>query len=467
MKGLKSIMASSGTKDMTTGSPAKLIITYAIPILIGNIFQQFYNMADTIIVGRYLGVDALAGVGLTGPMNFLVLGFSLGITSGFSVVAAQRFGAKDEKGLKHCVATIIMLCVIMTTIITLTAVVSTKPLLRLINTPEEVFNYSYQYISIIYAGITATILYNMLAGLLRAVGDSRTPLYFLLIASLLNIVLDLLFIINFKMGVSGASLATVVSQGTSGILCLIYIKKRYPILHVSKEDFRWDWKLALKHLSIGLPMAFQFSITAIGVIVLQGALNLFGAGKIAAYAAAAKVEQLVTQPAGTFGVTMANYAGQNLGAGRIDRIKDGVRKCSFIALGFSLFASLVLKFFGKYLVKMFISGNVENVAEIYESSQQYFNIALMFFPFLFLIFIFRNALQGTGHSFMPLLVGVFELVARSVTAATLPGLIGFKGICFAGPAAWVSACIPLAVTYFITIKKMMKTYVPRELSSLP
>lgn len=453
-------MKASGTKDMTTGKPAKLILFYAIPILIGNVFQQLYNMVDTIIVGRYLGNDALAGVGLTGPLSFLVLGFTVGITGGFGVIAAQRFGAKDEKGLKHSVATIIILCIFVTIVITTIALVSVKPLLRSINTPNEVFEYSYQYISIIYAGIGVTILYNMLSGLLRAIGDSKTPLYFLLIASFLNIALDLMFIINFGMGVGGAALATVISQGVSGILCLIYIIKKYPILHVSKGDFSWDMKFALKHMAIGLPMAFQFSITAIGVVILQGALNLFGSAKIAAYTAAAKVEQLVAQPAATFGVTMANYAGQNLGAGRIDRIKEGVKKCSVLTLGFSLFASFVVGFFGKYLAKMFISGEASQAADIINASQEYFNVALIFFPFLFLLFVFRNMLQGTGHGFIPLMAGVFELAARSVTASILPGLIGFKGICFAGPIAWVSACIPLAITYFITIKKLMKTYTP-------
>lgn len=449
---------SQNSKDMTTGSPVKLILFYAIPILIGNVFQQFYNMADTIIVGRYLGNDALAGVGLTGPLNFLVLGFTMGLTGGFAVIAAQRFGAKDEKGLKHSVATIIILCIFTIIVITTIALVSVKPLLRLINTPGEVFNYSYQYISIIFAGIGVTILYNMLSGLLRAIGDSKTPLYFLLIASVLNIVLDLTFIINFGMGVAGAAIATVISQGTSGILCLIYIIKKYPILHVSKEDFRWDVKFALKHMAIGLPMAFQFSITAIGVVILQGALNLFGSAKIAAYTAAAKVEQLVVQPASTFGVTMANYAGQNLGAGRIDRIKEGVKKCCMLTMCFSLFASFVVGFFGKFLAGMFLSGEAGDAADILNASQEYFNIALIFFPFLFLLFVFRNVLQGTGHGFVPLIAGVFELAARSITASILPGLIGFKGICFAGPTAWLSACITLSIAYFITIKKMMKTY---------
>lgn len=451
-------MSISGSKDMTQGSPTKLILFFAIPILIGNVFQQLYSMADTIIVGRYINKEALAAVGLTGPLSFLILGFTMGLTGGFSVIVAQRFGAKDEKGLKHSIATIVILCVLMITLLTIIALVSAKPLLRLINTPEDIIGDSYSYISVIYGGIVVTVLYNMLAGLLRAIGDSKTPLYFLLIASILNIVLDLIFIIVFHMGVAGAAWATVISQGISGILCLLYIKRKYPILHISRKDFNWNTKFAIKHLQLGLPMAFQFSITAIGVLILQGALNLFGSNYIAAYTAASKVEQLVTQPAGTFGITMANYSGQNLGAGRIDRIKEGVTKCTFLSLSFAIGASLILRFFGKNLASLFMKGNVIEISAVLDVSQMYFNIASLFFPFLFLIFIYRNVLQGIGHGIMPLMAGVFELAARTLVAFTLPGFIGFKGICFAGPFAWISASVPLAIAYFITIKKLMKNY---------
>lgn len=454
---------SNGTKDMTEGSPAKLILFFSIPILIGNIFQQLYSMVDTIIVGRSINKQALAAVGLTGPMNFLILGFVMGLTGGFAVIVAQRYGARDENGVRRSVAMIILLCIFTTIIMTLIAVLTTRPLLRLINTPDDIIEDAYNYIVVIYWGIVATVLYNMLACILRALGDSKTPLYFLIISSFLNIGLDFLFILNFKMGVAGAAWATVVSQGVSGILCLIYTIKKYPILHVKKEDFKWNSRFAWKHMAIGLPMAFQFSITAIGVVILQGALNLFGSEKIAAYTAASKVEQLVTQPASTFGVTMANYAGQNLGAAKIDRIKEGVSKCTIITLCFSVAASIILLLLGRTLAGMFITAEEAGSAAVLDTAQVYLRICAFFFPFLFMIFVYRNVLQGTGHSFMPLMAGVFELVARSAVAFILPNLIGFKGICYAGPVAWIAASVPLGIAYFIIIKKMLRDYTTKPL----
>ena len=329
-------------KDMTVGSPMKLILFFSIPLLIGNIFQQLYNMVDTIIVGRCIDENALAAVGLTGPMSFLVIGFVMGLSSGFAVLVAQRFGAKDEDGMRHCVGIMVILAAVVTVTVTFLAAIFARPMLRAINTPDELFEQSYQYIATIFAGIFTTVLYNILACILRALGDSRTPLYFLMVSSVLNIGLDFLFIVNFGLGVRGAALATVLSQAVSGVCCFLYIAKKYPILHLSKKDFRWDIKIAAKHMGIGLPMAFQFSITAIGVIVLQGAINLFGENRIAAYAAASKVEQLVSQPAGTFGVTMANFSGQNLGAGRVDRVRKGVRQASFLTLCFSVLGMIIL-----------------------------------------------------------------------------------------------------------------------------
>lgn len=441
--------------DMTNGSPMNLMVHFSIPLLIGNIFQQLYSMVDTMIVGRFMNSKALAAVGTTGPLNFLVIGFIIGITGGFAVIVAQRYGARDEVGLRKSVATSILLCVVVTILITWLSVITTMPLLRLINTPDDIIKDAYNYIVVIYWGIAATVLYNMLACILRALGDSKTPLYFLIVSSVLNIVLDLVFIINFHMGVAGAAWATVISQAVSGILCFFYTIKKYPILHLKKSDFTLDWKLMKKHLSIGLPMAFQFSITAIGIVILQGALNLFGSVKIAAYTAASKVEQLVMQPAQTFGVTMANYAGQNLGANRIDRIKDGVSKCSILSLLFCVLAIFVMNVFGEPLCNLFLS---ERDPEIIDAAMLYLRTCSYFFAFVSLIFVYRNALQGIGRSFMPLMAGVFELVIRSVVAFTLPNAMGYLGICFAGPFAWVGACIPLAITYFIVIKKMMNEY---------
>lgn len=448
-------------KDMTKGEPFRLILFFSIPLLLGNVFQQFYSMVDTIIVGKIIGTQALAAVGTTGPLNFLVLGFASGITSGFAVLVAQRFGAGDEKGMRRAVAAAAELCVLFTVLLTLFSTLGAKALLRMINTPDDIFLDAYRYIVVIFGGLATMMLYNMLACILRALGDSKTPLYFLIISSVLNIVLDLVFILNFNMGVAGAAWATVISQGVSGVLCFAYMMKKFPMLHLDREDWKPERWMYGRHLFVGLPMAFQFSITAVGTVILQGALNLFGSAKIAAFTAASKVEQLVTQPAGTFGVTMANYSGQNLGADRIDRIKEGVTKCTILTLLFAGLASAILFLFGRPLTSLFLEGNQP---EVMDAALTYLKIMAVFFPFLNVIFVYRNMLQGVGRSFMPLMAGVFELIARTVAAFTLPQAIGFEGICLAGPLAWVSAAVPLCITYFIVIKKMMCEWKTRQIA---
>lgn len=440
------------TKDMTTGNPVKLILFFSIPLLIGNVFQQFYSMVDTIIVGRYVVVQALAAVGVTGSLSFLILGFTFGLTGGFSVIIAQRFGANDEDGLRKSVATSTILSIISTIIITLASMLSAKPVLSLMNTPDDIINDATIYIIIIYAGTCATVFYNMIAGILRSLGDSKTPLYFLILSSILNIILDLFFILNFNMGVRGAAYATVITQGISGILCLIYALKKYPILRLKKEDWIWDKNFALKHLNVGIPMALQFSITATGVMVLQTALNAFGSTVIAAYTAASKVEQIVTQPGISFGTTMATYCGQNLGAGKYDRIKEGVKKGSIITIMVSIIAAVVLFVFGKSLSTLFISSDQ---IEALNYSKQYLNTVAAFLPILGMLFIYRNSLQGIGDAFIPMMAGVAELVARVIVAFTLPAFIGYIGICLASPFAWIGATIPMAIKYRILIKRML------------
>ncbi|MGG7179332.1 MATE family efflux transporter [Clostridium paraputrificum] len=441
------------TNDMTTGNPVKLILFFSIPLLIGNIFQQFYSMVDTIIVGQYIGVEALAAVGSTGSMVFLVNGFILGLTSGFSVLVSQRFGAKDEDGIRKAVSSTITLSTIAMIVITLVSVFTARPMLNLMNTPADIIEDAYAYIVIIFAGTIATFLYNMISSILRALGDSKTPLYFLIVSSVLNVVLDLVFIINFSMGVAGAAYATIISQGVSGLLCLIYTYKKYSILKFKKGDFNVDKSYYSKHLKIGIPMALQFSITALGVMIVQSALNVFGSSVIAAYTAASKALQLVMQPAITFGVTMATYCGQNLGAKNYKRIKEGVTKCSIISIILSIIAGIVLIVFGKYFVMLFLN-NPDEIILSY--AKQCLDIAGVFFIPLGLIFIYRNALQGIGDSFVPMMAGVFELVARALVAFTLPSFIGYLGICLSDPIAWVFAAIPLAYTYFKRINTLLK-----------
>lgn len=433
------------TNDMTTGNPVKLILLFSIPLLIGNIFQQFYNMVDTIIVGRFIGVEALAAVGTTSSMVFLVNGFVMGLTSGFAVLISQKYGAKDEVGVKEAVASSIILSIIATILVTFISVLSAKPLLTLMNTPSNILKDASTYIIILYAGNIAIIFYNMMAAILRALGDSKTPLYFLIVSSVLNIILDLVLIINFKMGVAGAAYATVISQGVSAILCVIYTYKRYKILRLKKDDFKVKKKYYRKHLKVGIPMALQFSITSIGIMTVQSAINIFGSTVIASYAASSKVLQLVMQPATTLGVTMATYCGQNIGAKRYDRIKEGVKKCVQISIITSMISAIILIFLGKYFVMMFVS-NPD--AEILSYAQQVLNISAIFFIPLGLIFVYRNALQGIGDSFIPMMAGVYELVARDIVAFTLPKVLEFMGICLADPVAWFAAVIPLAYTYY-------------------
>lgn len=446
-------MGHNKTNDMTKGNPVKLILLFSIPLLIGNVFQQFYSMVDTIIVGRFVGVESLAAVGSTGSMVFLVNGFVMGLTSGFAVLVSQRFGAKDEKGLKKAVASAIILTVISIILVTTISLLGAKPLLRLMRTPENIIGDAYTYIRIIYGGIIATVSYNLVASILRALGDSKTPLYFLIVSSVLNVILDLVFIINFKMGVAGAAYATIISQGVSAILCLIYTYNKFTILRLKKEDFKVKKRYYHKHLKIGIPMALQFSITAIGIMTVQGALNVFGSTVIASYTAASKAFQLVMQPAATLGVATATYCGQNLGAKNYERIKEGVKACTKVSIISSIIASIALVFLGKYFVMMFI----ENPdIQILGYAQEVLNISAIFFIPLGLIFVYRNALQGMGESFIPMMAGVYELLARALVAFTLPNVLGFTGICLADPVAWLAAAIPLGLTYFNRIKKITK-----------
>lgn len=443
------------TNDMTKGNPLKIFIWFSIPLLIGNIFQQLYSMVDTIIVGRFVGVDALAAVGSTGSMFFLVNGMVIGLTSGFSVLVSQKFGAKNETEIRKSVASNITLTLISAIIITVIALILKRPLLDLMNTPKNIFKDANTYITIIYIGISTQIAYNMAAGILRALGDSKTPLYFLIISSIINIILDLVFIVKFKLGVAGAAYATNISQGLSAMLCLIYSYRKYQVLRLKKEDFKVEKDYYKTHLKIAIPMGLQFSVTGVGIIIVQGAVNVFGSNVIASYTAASKVLQLVMQPLISFGVTIATYAGQNLGAKRFDRIKKGVKVMNKISIITSLIAGAILVLFSKYFVMLFIENPS---AEIIGYTQEVLNYSAVFMIFLGFIFVYRNVLQGMGESFVPMMAGFYELAARSVVAFILPKFIGFTGICLADPIAWIAAAVPLMFTYYSNIKKISKEY---------
>lgn len=314
------------TKDMTMGSPLRMILLFSVPVLLGNIFQQFYNMVDTIIVGQYLGEDALAAVGSTGCLMFLVLGFANGIAQGFGVMVSHAFGAKDFKLLKHYVALSLILTAIVSLLLTIPTVAASRQFLILMKTPDNILGLADSYIKVIFAGILLTMSYNVAAGILRGIGDSKTPLYFLILSSFLNIVLDLFLIVVVKLGTAGAAYATIIAQGVSALLCFIYMFRKFDILKTSREDYYLDGYGVFNMLSIGIPMALNYSITAIGTMILQGAVNIFGSSVVAAFTAASKVENLSTQTMPTLGTAIATYCGQNLGAGKYKRIYEGMRK---------------------------------------------------------------------------------------------------------------------------------------------
>lgn len=448
-------------KDLTKGNPYKTILLFALPIFIGCVFQQLYNMVDTIIVSHTVNAEAFTGVGLTGSVSFLILGFANGLTSGFSVRIAQRFGAGDKDGVRRAIAMGYMLSIIMSVVITAVAVPVTGPFLRLMDISEQCYPYAYAYLFVIFCGISASVFYNIMAGVLRALGDSRTPLYCLVGAALLNVGLDFAFIVGCKMLYHGAALATVLSQVAAGAASLIYILIRYPEFRLKKSDWKWDWKLAGGHIAVGLPMALQFSITAIGCIFQQTALN--GVAKIyvgadTGYVAASKIDNLSTQTFNALGTAIATYAGQNSGAGETDRIRKGTR----VGMVYTL-VSIVIGFgfnVGLYrpLMNLFLDRNDPLVAAHYEEILSYGLRYLLYESAFYLalgaIFIYRNTLQGMGKSAITMLAGVAELGGRALTAFVFVKIWGFTGFCLSNPVAWIAADLMLLTAYIVIMHRM-------------
>lgn len=440
-------------KELTYGNPAKLIFFFTIPLLIGNLFQQFYNMADMIIVGQTLGKDALAAVGATGSITFLIIGFAQGLTAGLSILTSQRFGGQDFRGVKKSFAAGIVISLCVTIFLTVISLLFVHPMLILMQTPKEIIDEAQTFISIIFIGIFAAMAFNLLSNVIRALGDSRTPLLFLIIASIINVVLDLILIINFHMGVAGAGIATVTAQIISSILCIIYIRLKIPQLQVRKKDFSIDKPELLAHLTIALPMAFQSSIIAIGSIVLQAALNSLGTDVVAAQAASGKIEQFATQPMMSFGIAMATFTAQNYGAKNYKRILQGVNQCLMMSVAFSFLAGGIVIFFGQSLVTLFVSAKETDVLNL---SQIYFNVNGSMYWLLAILFIIRYTLQGLGQSIIPTIAGVMELIMRSFAAIILTASLGFIGAALASPLAWAGSVIILLASYFKAIKRLKK-----------
>lgn len=438
--------------DMTTGSPLKRVLKFFFPVLLSQLLQQLYSTVDSLIVSQYLGVDAFAGVSSTGSLNFLILGSAFGICSGFAIPVSQRFGAGDTRNMRRYFANSLFLTSAIAIVLALATGFLSPQILTWTATPDEIFPYALGYIRIIFFGIPATMLYNLLSSVMRAVGDGRTPLIMLLISSVLNIFLDVLFIVTFNMGIAGAAYATVLSQLFSGLLC-IWVICRSDVLRIRRDEWGYDKKIAGHLLGVGLPMGLQFSITAIGSTMLQTAVNSLGSSAVAAIGAGSKAQFIFTTPLEAIGVTMATYCGQNLGAKRIDRVRTGVRQTAIVMLLYTVVAYLLQLVFARYITGLFVGGATQQVQDW---TALYMNIVLAMAPLLMVVLVYRNSIQGLGYSRAAMFAGVMELIGRAVVATVFVKIWGFTGACLAHPTAWICADVFLLPLYFHVVRKLEK-----------
>lgn len=451
-------MAKNEVKDLTQGNVFKLILGFSIPLLFGMLFQQLYSMVDTIIVGRYLGVNALAEVGSTGSISFMIIGFCMGVCNGFAIPVAQKFGARNYKLLRKYVFNSGVLSIIFSMVMTIIVCLLCRNILEWMNTPKDIIDGAYSYIFVIFLGIPVTYLYNLLSGIIRSLGDSKTPLIFLLISSVINIILDLVFIIVFHMGVAGAAWATVISQGVSGICCLVFMMKKYTILKFEKDELKLNSHCIRRLCYMGIPMGLQYSITAIGSVILQTAVNGLGSLVVAAVTAGGKISMFLCCPFDALGSTMATYAGQNVGAKKLDRVNEGIKKSIIIGSIYSIIAFIVSILFGRTIALLFVDGSEVELLSMVK--KQLIIVAAFYIPLCF-VNVVRFTIQGMGYSTFAIFAGIFEMVARTLCAFILVPVFGFTAVCLASPIAWIFADLFLVPGYISVLNKMK-----RELSIL-
>ena len=438
------------TKDMTKGSPMKLILGFSIPLFFGFLFQQFYSLVDTVIVGRFLGTENLAAVGATGSINFLIIGFCMGVCSGFSIPVSHKFGAGDDTVLRKVVANCVWLASGFAVVLTVVTAMLARQILVWMKTPENIIDRSYSYIWVIFLGIPVTFLYNMTSGVIRALGDSKTPVIFLVMSSFLNVGLDLFFIVNLHTGVQGAAWATVISQGVSGACCLLFMVKKFELLRIRKEEWPPDGHMMRVLCGMGVPMGLQYSITAIGSVILQSATNTLGSDAVAAVTASGRISGFLACPFDAMGSTMATYGGQNVGAGKLDRIGQGLKSCIKLGAGYAIIALIISIFMGRSLATLFLDSSetaiIDNVRFL-----MIMNTA--FYIPLALVNIIRFLIQGMGFPTFAILAGVFEMLARGLTGFVLVPLFGFTGVALGSPIAWLFADAFLIPAYFHVRRK--------------
>lgn len=446
-------------QNMSSGSPAKLILLFSLPLLIGNIFQQLYNISDIIIVGRLIGVNALAAIGATAPVYFVFLLISFGFTSGLTVMTAQRFGAGDHEGVRRSMTHSIRASTTLSVLITLFLFLFLTPLLKIMNVPENIFDDAYKFMAVLSGGLVMLVFYNLLSGFIRALGDSKTPLYFLIFSTILNVIFNFILIYYFHMGVVGSAIGTVSAISISVILCILYMYKHFPIMRLKKSDWQYDSAFMKQHLHIAVPMAIQFSVLSVSMMIIQSICNSFGSDVIAAFTAALRIEQLATQPLIALGIAMATYVAQNWGAGKISRIRKGVRFAALVSLSISILMSLLVRYIGRDMIAVFLKDENTLIINI---GKNYLSVSTLFYFFLGMIFIFRNALQGMGKSLIPLLAGFVELLMRSFAAFFLAKSMGYKGIIYASPIAWVGASAVVSVGYFWVIYNLRFSWLTKH-----
>ena len=441
----------SAVKDLTVGSPLSLILGYSLPMLAGLLFQQLYNIVDSVIVGKFIDVEALAAVGSTGSVNFLIIGFCIGVCSGFAIPVAQRFGAQDYAGLRRMVYNSAWLCVGFSAVLTLVVCLACRWILTVMQTPEDIMDGAYAYIFIIFLGIPVVFLYNILAGIIRSLGDSKTPLYFLAIASFINIGLDFVFIVWLHMHVDGAAYATVISQLISGLLCLIYMRKKFPILKPeNKSEIAFDTHHAMILCNMGIPMGLQYSITAIGSVILQSAVNTLGSATVAAVTAAQRLGSFFMCPFDALGSAMATWGGQHVGAKKLERLKTGLWDAILLGSVYSVLAVIVTIFLGKPLLLLFLDTEHTQILSL---AHQFLITSASFYIPLTLVNTVRFMIQGMGYSKFAMLAGVCEMVARGVMGFVFVPLIGYNAVGFASPLAWIFADAFLIPAFFYCYKK--------------
>lgn len=443
--------------DMTTGKPLGLILRFTVPLLIGNIFQQFYNMCDTIIVGNFVGTGALAAVGSTGTIMFLIFGLSVGLTTGFTVLTSQKFGAGDMEGTRRSVANGILLSCIVIVGLTIICMFAMNPLLKLMNTPADIYADAYAYISVISLGIVCSVSYNLFSGYLRAIGNAKVPLYFLIFSACLNIGLDLLFIIVFKMGTAGAAWATNLAQGISAVLCWIYIVKIVPCLTPRKNQWKLNSDDTRKQLSIGIPMSLQYAITASGTMIMQTAINMFGSVAVASFTATSKIMNILTQAFMALGQTMATYCGQNTGKLDLKRIHEGTACSMKINVIYALIAAVLGVTTLKLFLPLFFSSGTD-MASILPYAKTYMYVSVIFFIPLGMIFIYRNAMQGCGYGMSAMILGISELAARLIMAVISIKTSSYLLAVSCDAAAWVTAGLLSFFLFRHCMKDMQTRY---------